>query len=95
MEIALEAGAEDLRNEEDTYEVITPLEDFEAVRNALAQADIPVGTAEITMVPKSTVSVEGNNAASILKLLEALEDLDDVQNVYANFDIDPSHFSEG
>jgi len=91
MEIALEAGAEDIVDEEGTYEIITSQEDFEPVRNALADADIQFSSAEVTMLPKSTVRVEGKDAENVLKLLEAIEELEDVQNVYANFDIDASH----
>ena len=90
MEIALEAGAEDIICEEGTYEIIAALEDFEPVRNALTEADIQFSSAEITMMPKSTVKIEGKDAENVLKLLEVIEDLDDVQNVYANFDIDAS-----
>lgn len=95
MEIALEAGAEDFVNDDGVYEILTSLEDFEAVRKALENAEINITNAEIAKLPKNTVSVEDNNVKSILGLMEALEDLDDVQNVYANFDIDPSRLNEG
>ncbi len=85
--VALEAGAEDVRSDDGTFEVVTTPEDLGRVREALAQAGIPVGRAEITLVPRSTVPVTGPEAERVLRLLEALEDLDDVQQVYANFDI--------
>ena len=90
MEIALDAGAEDIIEEDETYEIITSQETFDPVRNALAEGAIGISSAEITMIPKSLVKVEGTDAVAVLKLLEAIEDLEDVQNVYANFDINPS-----
>jgi len=94
MEICLEAGAEDFINEDGTYEIITSLEDFETVRESLESSNVPVTNAAISMVPKNTVHIEGKDAVAILKLMEALEDLEDVQNVYANFDIDTGFFAE-
>jgi YebC/PmpR family DNA-binding regulatory protein len=90
MMAALEAGAEDVRVEEETYDVITAPEDLAAVRQALENAKIPVLLAETTMLPKSTVELQGKEAQQMLRLLEALEDHDDVQHVYANFDIPES-----
>jgi YebC/PmpR family DNA-binding regulatory protein len=88
MMATLDAGAEDIRKEDDTIEVITRPEDLQAVRDALNAAGIPFMDAEISMIPKTTVRVEGTKeAGQILRLVEMLEDLDDVQNVYANFDI--------
>jgi YebC/PmpR family DNA-binding regulatory protein len=84
---ALEAGAEDVRAEGDTFEVITAPEDLGRVRDALAAAGIPVARAELQQVPKTTVPLAGPDAERVLRLLEALEELDDVQQVYANFDI--------
>jgi YebC/PmpR family DNA-binding regulatory protein len=87
MEWGLEAGVEDIREQEEEWEVITPIEDFEKIRAALeAQKWIPQ-VAELTMLPKNTVILEGKNAEQMLRLMEALEENDDVQNVYANFDI--------
>jgi transcriptional/translational regulatory protein YebC/TACO1 len=84
----LDAGAEDVRTEDDTIQVTTRPEDLQAVREALSSAGIPFIEADISMMPKSTVRVEGSKEASqVLRLMEMLEDLDDVQNVYANFDI--------
>jgi YebC/PmpR family DNA-binding regulatory protein len=88
MEAALEAGAEDLRREEEVYVVTTLPNDLHAVRSALEAKKLKVEDAEIAMLPKNTVKVEGKDAETVLKLIEALEDLDDVQKVWANFDID-------
>jgi YebC/PmpR family DNA-binding regulatory protein len=88
LEIVLDAGAEDLRSEGESFEVYTSFETFAAVKNAIAATGIEVHSGEITMVPLSSVHVDGKKAEQMLKLMEALEDHDDVQNVYANFDID-------
>ena len=88
MEAALEAGAEDLRREEEVYIVTTLPNDLHAVRSALEAKKLKIEDAEIAMLPKNTVKVEGKDAETVLKLIEALEDLDDVQTVWANFDID-------
>jgi YebC/PmpR family DNA-binding regulatory protein len=85
--LILEAGAEDLRVSDDSYEIVTPPEAFEAVKGALQAKGVPVTSAELTMIPKSTTHVEGQEAVRVLKLLEALEDHDDIQRVYSNFDI--------
>jgi YebC/PmpR family DNA-binding regulatory protein len=87
LELALEGGAEDLRDSESSWDIISAPQDFEAVRSALQSAGVPVFSAELSMVPQSTIAVEGSEATQVLRLIEALEDLDDVQNVYANFDI--------
>lgn len=87
FEIALEAGAEDVRDEEDIYEVITDAGNFIEVRDAMAEAGLQWETAEATMIPQNQVQLEGKPAETMLKLMDALEDNDDVQNVYANFDI--------
>lgn len=87
LEIILDAGAEDMKAEDSTYEIITAPEMFDNVKKALAEKNIPVEEDTITFVPKNTVRVEGKNAEQVLKLLEALEDHEDVQNAYANFDI--------
>jgi len=84
-----DAGAEDLKTTDDTFEIITPVEAFEAVKKALEDSKIPTRSAELAMVPASTVKITNEkDAAAMLKLLEAIEDLDDVQNVYSNFDMD-------
>lgn len=92
MEIALGAGAEDLREDGDEFEIITSPEEMETVRQALEAAGIPMTTAEISMIPQNYVKLEGKNAQTMLKLMEALEDHEDIQNVYSNFDIDESEF---
>jgi YebC/PmpR family DNA-binding regulatory protein len=87
MEAALEAGAEDIREDADSYEVISAPEDFEAVKEAIEAADIPHVTAEITMLPQSTTELAGKEAEQMVRLMEMLEDCEDVQNVYTNADI--------
>jgi YebC/PmpR family DNA-binding regulatory protein len=87
MMAALDAGAEDVRSEEETFDVITSPEDLPAVRQALTDAGIPFTLAEVTMLPKSTVELKGKEAQQMIRLMEQLEDHDDVQHVYANFDI--------
>jgi YebC/PmpR family DNA-binding regulatory protein len=88
MSVALEAGAEDLRNDGDDWEVLSAPENHEAVVAALEKAKIPTVEAQIAMVPKNLIKLEGKSASGMLRLNEALEDHDDVQNVYSNFDID-------
>jgi YebC/PmpR family DNA-binding regulatory protein len=88
MELALEAGAEDLQTEDDSFAIYSSLENFEDVKSALEAANIPIQTAELTMIPQNGIRLEGKKAEQMLKLMEALEDHDDIQNVYANFDID-------
>lgn len=87
MTIALECGAEDFTSEGNTYEIKTLPQDFESVRKGLEQRSINIESSEITMIPKSTIKVTDEKAKQILALVDALEDNDDVQNVYANFDI--------
>jgi YebC/PmpR family DNA-binding regulatory protein len=89
MEVALEAGAEDIEDEEDSFQVVTDPGSFQGVKDALDQAGVPMVSAKLDKIPQNTVRVEGKDAAQVLKLAEALEEHDDVQNVYANFDIDP------
>ncbi|WP_066634901.1 YebC/PmpR family DNA-binding transcriptional regulator [Desulfolucanica intricata] len=88
MLLALDAGAEDLKIEEDSYEVITAPDDLEKVREVLSGEGVLIANAEVTMVPQNTVSLTGDEANKMLTLMELLEDHDDVQNVYANFDIE-------
>jgi len=88
MEAALEAGAEDLQREDDRFVVTAEPTALHAVRGALEEKGIAVQEAELAMIPRTTVHVEGKTAESLLKLMEELEDLDDVQRVEANFDID-------
>lgn len=87
MEIVVEAGAEDVMRDEDEYEIITAPDDFNHVMQALKDANVPTVSAEITMVPKSTITVEGKYAEQVLRLMEALDDNDDIQQVYSNFDL--------
>ncbi|HEY2965460.1 MAG TPA: YebC/PmpR family DNA-binding transcriptional regulator [Actinomycetota bacterium] len=94
LEIVLEAGAEDLNDSESTWEVTSDPVSFTAVRDAIEAAGIAMLSAELTMLPQNTVPVEGGQAKQVLALLEALEELDDVQNVYANFDIPESVMAE-
>ncbi len=84
---AVEAGAEDLVTTSDEYEIRTAPEDFAKVRRALEDAGYKLASAEITMLPKSTVPLIGKEAQQVLRFMDALEDHDDVQRVYANFDI--------
>src|SRR5437667_4709639 len=88
MGIVLDAGADDLRNDGDQWVVLSPPEAHDAVLQALTKAGIETSSAEIAMVPKNLMRIEGKNAASMLRLSEALEEHDDVQNVYSNFDVD-------
>ncbi|HEY8226789.1 MAG TPA: YebC/PmpR family DNA-binding transcriptional regulator [Pyrinomonadaceae bacterium] len=87
FDIAIEAGADDLRDDEDNFEIITSPENFETVLSAVKSAAIEPQVAEIEMVPQNYVRLEGSDARQMLKLVEALEDHDDVQKVSANFDI--------
>ena len=87
LELALESGAEDLTDSESSWDIVTEPGQFKVVQQALEGAGVPVFSAEITMIPQNTIPVEGSEAKQVLGLIEALEDLDDVQNVYANFDI--------
>ncbi len=88
LEIALEAGAEDVREYESEFEVITAPQDLENVKSALEGAGVKVTSAKVTMVPKTTVKLEDEKTVQqMLRLMETLEDHDDVQQIYANFDI--------
>lgn len=87
MSIALEAGAEDINPEENHWEVVTAAEDLARVRKMLEEHNIPFTAAEIALLPQNTVKLEEVEARKVLRLVEALEDADDVQEVYANFDI--------
>lgn len=87
MNIVLDAGAEDMKHEDNVYEIYTSIQDLEKVKQALQDKGIKWEDAELTMIPSSTVKVAGGEAKQVLALVEALEDHDDVQQVYANFDI--------
>lgn len=90
MEVALEAGAEDLKNEGDTFAVYTDMEDFEAVKKGLDSAGIAIESASLTMIPQNEVQLASKQAEQMLRLMDALDDHEDVANMYANFDIDES-----
>ncbi|MEZ5126718.1 MAG: YebC/PmpR family DNA-binding transcriptional regulator [Thermoleophilia bacterium] len=87
MVAAIEAGADDVVNDGGQFEILTQPADFAAVRDAIVAAGIEVEQADLTMVPKNTVKLEENDARKTMKIVDALEDSDDVQEVYANFDI--------
>ncbi|GFE57865.1 YebC/PmpR family DNA-binding transcriptional regulator [Geobacter sp. AOG1] len=87
FEVALEAGADDVADEEEQYEVLTDPTTFIEVREALEKAGFKYESAETTMIPQTMVKLDGKNAENMLKMMDRLEDNDDVQNVYANFDI--------
>ena len=88
LEVALEAGAEDLETEGNTFAVCTAMEDFEAVKQALDSSGIAIESATLTMIPQTEVQVANKQAEQMLRLMDALDDLEDVANMYANFDID-------
>ena len=87
MEVAIEAGAEDVREDGPNFEIITEPGDFEQVKEAVDKASIPYIDAEVTMLPQSTTGLEGKEAEKMIKLMEMLDDCDDVQKVYTNADI--------
>lgn len=93
MEIILDAGAEDLQTEEEIFVVQTPVESFETVRKALLEKDLTIENASLEWIAKNSINVSGEDAEKVVKLLESLEDSDDVQNVYSNADIDESSLS--
>ena len=84
---AADAGADDIRPSDDRWEVVTDAKDFARVRDALTAAGLSIENAELTMLPQSTVPLDADGARPVLKLMDALEELDDVQGVYTNFDI--------
>jgi YebC/PmpR family DNA-binding regulatory protein len=87
FDIAIEAGAEDIRDDEDNWEIITSPDTFEAVQSAMTTAGITPQVAEVEMIPQNYIKLEGAQASQMVKLMESLEDHDDVQKVSANFDI--------
>ena len=87
LELIVEAGADDLRDSGEQWEIVTDPEAFRGVRSALEDAGVQVASAEVTMLPQAGVPVPRDKAESVLRLIEALDDLDDVQSVYSNFDI--------
>ena len=88
LSIVLDAGAEDLRDDGSSWEVLTPLDAFENVREALNKGGVKPESAEIAWVPQNYIKLTGSAAQQMLKLVEALEEHDDIQHVFANFDID-------
>ncbi|MGH9915154.1 MAG: YebC/PmpR family DNA-binding transcriptional regulator, partial [Pyrinomonadaceae bacterium] len=90
FEVVTEAGAEDLRDDGDNFEIITDPTGFDVVLNAVKTSGIEPLSAEISMIPQNYIKLEGSSANQMLKLMETLEDHDDVQKVFANFDIDVS-----
>ena len=87
LEVALDAGAQDMSNQGDVYEIICPPTELETVRSAIEAKSIPIASAEVAMIPQNTVQLNEKQAETMLKLYEALEEHDDVQHIYANFDI--------
>ncbi len=94
LEVVLEAGAEDLREDGSNYEIFTEPEDYEAVINALKENKIDLAASNLGYIPNNYVNVEGKQAQQLLRLMEELEDHDDVQNVWANFDIDEEEIAK-
>ena len=94
MNLAIEAGADDFSNEGATYEIYTSPQAFHSVLNALKEKGIDTVSAEISMIPQTSVKVEGKAAQQVIKLMEALDEHDDVQHVYGNFDIEESELEE-
>ena len=94
MLAALEAGALDFSRDGDTFEITTDVASFHTVQDGLKEQGVEFSEAELSMIPKATVKVEGSEAEKLLRLLEAIDDLDDVQNVHTNADIDESALAE-
>ena len=94
MEAALDAGAEDVQREDERFLVSTTPSDFHTVQTALKAKGVAVAEAELAMVPKNTVQIAGKDAEALFKLIETIEDLDDVQKVWANFDIDVAELAK-
>jgi len=87
MELAIDAGADDMKTVDEHYEITTAVENFEAVRKSLEEADITLETAEITRIPANTVAMDEKKGKALLKLMDILDDHDDIQKAYSNFDI--------
>ncbi len=94
MSIVLEAGADDLRDDGDNWEVLTPTSTYEAVLEAVKKAGIEPVSSSVTMIPQNYIKLEGSQAGTMIRLIEAFEEHDDVQNVHANFDIDQKVLEE-
>jgi len=94
MTLAIDAGADDFQSDDSMYEIYTSLEMFETVLNAIKGKNIETVTAEISMIPQTTIKVEGKTAQQVIKLMEVFDEHEDVQHVYANFDIEESELAE-
>jgi transcriptional/translational regulatory protein YebC/TACO1 len=94
MNIILEAGGEDLKDEGENWEILTEPSAYEAVLEAVKKAGITPASSSVAMVPDTYIKLEGTQAAQMIRLMEALDDNDDVQNVHANFDIDEKTLEE-
>jgi len=94
MNIVLENGGEDLRDDQETWDITTDPGAYEAVLNAVKKANIEVAHSQVGMVPQNYIKLEGAAANQMIRLLESLEDHDDVQNVYSNFDVDQKQLEE-
>ncbi len=94
MNIILDAGGEDLKDDGENWEILTEPHAYEGMLEALKKAGITPASSSVSMVPDSYIKLEGQQAAQMIRLLEALEDHDDVQNVHANFDIDAKLLEE-
>ena len=94
MNIVLEAGGEDIRDDGDGWEITSDPANFEAVLEAVKKASIPVTMSEVSMIPQNYIQLEGSQANTMIRLIEALEDHDDVQHVYSNFDVDVKQLQE-
>ena len=94
LELVLESGGDDVREDGTNWEVLSPPERLEQVRESITAKGIAVATAEVSMVPKNTVKLEGKKAQQVLSMMEGLEEHEDVQNVWANFDIDEAEMDE-
>lgn len=94
LQIVIEAGGDDYQPTDDFFEITTSPEHFEKVKQALSQKNIAIDSAELKMEPNSNIRVEGKEAEQVIKLIEALDEHDDVQNVYANFEIDDEVFDK-
>ena len=94
MNIVLEAGAEDLRDDGEAWEILTEPSAFEAVHEAVKKAGITPESASVSMIPQNYIKLEGSQANTMIRLMEALEEHDDVQNVHSNFDIDQKLLEE-
>ena len=94
MSLVLENGGEDLRDDGNDWEIVTDPAAFESVLNAIKGANVETSLAEISMIPQNYIKLEGHAANTMIRLLEALEDHDDVQHVYSNFDVDTKQLEE-